>query len=70
MRGKNLSPVFPSLLSLHASSGQDHLTDTDPRMLFAQWEMESGADPEECLEETEGAVVVYDKFRPRIAKAR
>lgn len=43
-------------------------TDTDPQMLYALWAMESGADPDQSLREIEGAVVAYDKFRPRISR--
>lgn len=49
---------------------QVEYTDTDPHMLYAMWEMESGADPDESLEEVEGAVVAYDKFRPRVSRRR
>ncbi|MCC6546712.1 hypothetical protein IT570_06040 [Candidatus Sumerlaeota bacterium] len=45
-------------------------TDTDPQMLYALWAMESGADPDQSLREIEGAVVAYDKFRPRLSRRK
>ncbi len=44
--------------------------DTDPQMLFALWDMESGMDPERSLDEIEGATVIYDKFRPGISRRK
>ena len=47
---------------------QQQYRDTDPQMLFALWaEVESGADPDQSLDEMKGAEVVYDKFRPRLS---
>ncbi len=44
--------------------------DTDPQMLFALWEMESGVDPDRSLDEIEGATVIYDKFRPGVSRRK
>jgi hypothetical protein len=45
-------------------------TDTDPQMLYAIWQMEFGMDPDRSLQEVEHAVVVYDKFAPRVANRK
>lgn len=62
--------IPPSLYDHYPNSGLTHeFTDTDPQMLFVMWDMENGLDPEKSLEEIEDAVVVYDKFRPRLRRS-
>ena len=67
------SPKLVSSLmgsSLAAITDHREYRDTDPQMLYALWQMELGADPEKSLDEVRGAVVIYDKFAPRVSRRR
>jgi hypothetical protein len=61
----------PQLVSYHffpVIPAKTEFKDTDPQMLFAIWDMENGVDPDISLERVQNAKVVYDKFRPRLAR--
>jgi hypothetical protein len=58
--------IPPSLLPIDRRQlAPRQYADTDPHMLFALWDSADNADAR--LDELEGAVVVYDKFRPRLS---
>ncbi len=65
---KSVVPMFPATAIETRPSRRRSITDTDPRMLFAMWEMEVGIDPDKSLSDVEDAIVIYDAFRPRVSR--
>lgn len=58
--------IPPSLLPIDRRQlAPRQYADTDPQMLFALWDSDENTDAR--LDELEGSVVVYDKFRPRLS---